>query len=347
MAIFSVAFGSLALLAPFASEAGIRCRSAITPPDPGGVIVFGTNPDAPNYHQEIRNVDLHGNIEHVAITSDGTRIYATNEGLYAINVFQTSDFSILSTPYLDNLGHVEKVATYGMFAVVTLEQESDNLKVIDTNPDSATYNRVVVSITAACSPEGLSVRGDEALIAITDEAYGRVALFRTDYQLAAPPAQVGNVPEAVAFSPDGKVAYATNQGSNDVSIIDTDDSSETFGQVILASLPVGESPEGIAFDPSGTYAYVANFGGSVSVIDTSARVVVNTINMDGSFPYGVAAHPDGSRVYVTTSDEQGQVAAIYTSDWHVEKIPLPGARFVQGITDDGERAYVANDVPPF
>src|SRR5262249_26063291 len=133
------------------------------------------------------------------------------------------------------------------------------------------------------------------------------------------------------------------------SIIATDPDDSAFGQVIVASIPVGMTPEGLGFDPGGAYAYVANQDdGTVSIIDTSVPAVVDTVRVDG-FPYGIAVHPDGSRVYVTISDVDAQVAVINASDRHVDKVSLTGARILLGIqiSSDGNLAYAANTVPPF
>lgn len=105
---------------------------------------------------------------------------------------------------------------------------------------------------------------------------------------------------------------------------------------------MGTYPQGVAFSPCGTRAYVANFGdGSVSVIDT-ATFLVTPVNV-GGHPYAVAAHPDNTRVYVTTDDK---VAVIRTSDNHVDLYPLPGASALLGIsiTPNGNLAYIANQV---
>ncbi|PEQ45635.1 YncE family protein, partial [Bacillus cereus] len=81
---------------------------------------------------------------------------------------------------------------------------------------------------------------------------------------------------------DGNFAYATNSGSNNVSVIDT--STNT----VVATVLVGNSPFGVAITPDGNFAYVTNSGSNnVSVIDTSTNTVVATV-LVGSLPLGVA-----------------------------------------------------------
>jgi DNA-binding beta-propeller fold protein YncE len=67
-------------------------------------------------------------------------------------------------------------------------------------------------------------------------------------------------------------------------------------------------------------------------------------------PYGIAVHPDGSRVYATISDFDAQIAVIYPQDnFRVERLPLTGAVELLGIqiSPDGNLAFAANIVPPF
>ena len=87
-------------------------------------------------------------------------------------------------------------------------------------------------------------------------------------------------------------AYITNDGSGNVSVIDTATNSVT------ATITVGSAPEGVAVSPDGSTVYVANqHSNNVSVIDTATNRVSATIPV-GSEPGGVAVTPDGSKVYV-------------------------------------------------
>ena len=73
------------------------------------------------------------------------------------------------------------------------------------------------------------------------------------------PIGVGNFPSRIAMSPDGSVAYVSNRGSGEISVIDTDPSSATFNQVVR-TIDVGGSPHAIAVLPSVTEPPVALLG---------------------------------------------------------------------------------------
>jgi len=106
---------------------------------------------------------------------------------------------------------------------------------------------------------------------------------------------------------DGALAYVTNAGSNNVSVIQTSDNT------VVATVAVGSTPNGVAVTPDGTVAYVANVNSNnVSVIRTSDNTVVATVAV-GIFPVGVAVTPDGAFAYVANAGSD-DVSVIRTSD---------------------------------
>jgi len=87
-------------------------------------------------------------------------------------------------------------------------------------------------------------------------------------------------------------AYITNDGSGNVSVIDT------ATNTVTATIPVGTAPFAVTVSPNGGTVYVANIDSdNVSAIAASTNKVIATITV-GSAPEGVAASPDGSTVYV-------------------------------------------------
>ena len=81
-----------------------------------------------------------------------------------------------------------------------------------------------------------------------------------------------NMPFAVALSPDGKILYLANAGSDDVSVIDLNANTG------LAHLTVGANPRGIAITPDGSRIFVNNvLDGTLSVIDAEALTVTDTV----------------------------------------------------------------------
>lgn len=81
-------------------------------------------------------------------------------------------------------------------------------------------------------------------------------------------------PRGIVWSSDGSRGYVTGMGSNNVIVIDANGTRSASSAIIA----VGEGPIGGALDEVRERMYVLNrFAGSISVIDTGARQVIDTI----------------------------------------------------------------------
>ncbi len=163
---------------------------------------------------------------------------------------------------------------------------------------------------------------------------------------------VGNNPQGVAVTPDGKHAYVTNESttSGSVSVI------RTATNTVVATIPVGAGAVAVAFTPDGTLAYVSSFfDHNISVIDTATKKVVATVTLpvkDG--PQGIATTPNGKHAYVANnaSPKVSNLSVIDTAtNTVVATVPFPTPGDVPSeiaITPDGKHAYVTIDgeTPP-
>ena len=105
----------------------------------------------------------------------------------------------------------------------------------------------------------------------------------------------------------------------------------------------------VAADTGTTFAYVPGIvGGNVAIVDVSTMALVGAIVSGTTNPYGIAATPDGSEVWVTESGTN-TVSVIPTGGSAPNKI---AGNVVVGvyphgiaITPDGTTAYIANTGP--
>jgi YVTN family beta-propeller protein len=121
-------------------------------------------------------------------------------------------------------------------------------------------------------------------------------------------------PEALfvglAFSPDGRHAYASAGGNNRIRAYDvqeggtlTESASIHLPETNPAGATVNHFPAGITVSPDGRTLWSANsLSNSVSILDLTARTA--RIVPVGSNPYAVAISPDGSTSYVSDWGEQ-------------------------------------------
>lgn len=147
---------------------------------------------------------------------------------------------------------------------------------------------------------------------------------------------IGQNPNYLAFNPSGTLAYVTNSGSNNVSVISV--STNT----VVNSINVGNGPNGIAINPSGTLAYVVNGGdGTVSVIELATNTVINTITV-GSSPIAAAFNPSGTLVYVTNAGSNNVKVINVASNSVVNTINVGHFPWGIAFNPSGSLVYVTN-----
>ena len=116
------------------------------------------------------------------------------------------------------------------------------------------------------------------------------------FEGSAPSGEVpeGDATRTLAVTPDGTIAVAVNNTSDNVSIIDLSTST------VRAYVPTGQRSLGVAVTADGRYAVVANANSdTVSVIDLTTDTRVANLPVT-SRPAEVRISPDGQQAYVTT-----------------------------------------------
>jgi YVTN family beta-propeller protein len=109
----------------------------------------------------------------------------------------------------------------------------------------------------------------------------------------------------VALSPDGRLAYVTQQGLNTVTTLDVATGA------IRGLTAVGDHPTHIVVTRDGKYAFVTNANDdSISILDLTGPVPLQTRQLsthlfageaNGSTPNAVALDEDRGLVYVATT----------------------------------------------
>jgi len=125
---------------------------------------------------------------------------------------------------------------------------------------------------------------DEAVVevidATTQEVINSIALF------------LGDAPQCLALTPDGKTLLSVNAGSNTVSFLDTTSFIE------ISRITVGIGPNAVIMDSMGRRAYVFNtFSNTVSVIDVARRALVTSFSTDPAPLWG-QLNAKGDRLYI-------------------------------------------------
>ncbi|OBH17567.1 hypothetical protein A9X04_09830 [Mycobacterium sp. E3247] len=161
------------------------------------------------------------------------------------------------------------------------QYDAGSLAVIDTATDA-----VIHTVDLIGAPDMITIGG--SLLCATHYDHCRVsAIDLVSFDVRS--INLGDKPIEAQITPDGLRAFVVNSGS--LSVIDT-----VAGEA--ERMPAGDLPRCVRISPSGKYAYVSNFGGrSVSIVDTIAQCVTDTIDFDGH-PEALAVSADGERLYV-------------------------------------------------
>ncbi|NUT27311.1 MAG: beta-propeller fold lactonase family protein [Streptomyces sp.] len=147
---------------------------------------------------------------------------------------------------------------------------------------------------------------------------------------------VGDNPGEVVVGADGRTAYAANQGSNTVSVIDVAKGTVT------ATVPVGRVPAGLALTPDGRTLWVANYtDGTVQPIDTGTRTAGPPVPV-GSGPENMAVTPDGRTLYVANIHDNTVSPVDLATRSAGRAIPVGPRPFNVIAAPDGRTVYVSN-----
>jgi YVTN family beta-propeller protein len=169
---------------------------------------------------------------------------------------------------------------------------SDNLTIFNK------FTRQVVGVLATGrGPLGLAIDpvGERLYIAASGDDEVEAVDIRAGRIVNRAKLQSGDSPQELALTPDKRLLFATENGSNTVSVIDTS------SMVERSRIPVGQGPVSIIMDSAGRRAYVFNrTSNTISVIDVANGAVAATIATDSS-PIRGQFSPAGDKLYVIQS----------------------------------------------
>jgi predicted alpha-1,2-mannosidase len=150
---------------------------------------------------------------------------------------------------------------------------------------------------------------------------------------------VGKNPGDAAMSADGSRLYIPNQGSADVSVIDT----TLQAPAVVATVKVGKTPAGLQLAPDGKSAWVSNYADdTIQQIDLTAMRAQKPIAV-GRAPQGVAISPDGNTIYVANQNDNTMSAVDARSGNAGATIKVGAKPLALLLSHDGRMAYVGNE----
>jgi len=211
----------------------------------------------------------------IALSPDGSRAVVTNQAVETLSVIDTATLGVTTgalpggpTGVVFGPDGSLYVARTGIGGVAVLDPELRPSRTIPTGrfPGGVAFaNRLYVA------------NAGDGTVTVVDPA-------------APPPITVGAQPSGLATSPDGRLLYVADSGSDDVMLIDT----TTLAPV--ATVPVGPAPAAVVADARRAWVAGAD---QVTVVDAASRAVVASVAVAGA---AVALSPDGAHLYVADAD---------------------------------------------
>jgi YVTN family beta-propeller protein len=249
----------------------------------------------------------------LAISPDGTRLYATRVFHSDLLVLDTSDLHVIASVAVRGDPEGVRLSTDGTRALVALNASPGALAIVDVDPASRTAHSVLTTLTLGGNGSlGVGVHPDGDLaVALTQRPEPGTLAFvdlptRTVTDQLSPTAS-GSAPLLVdaVFTPDGAKGYVSVfQSAAASNVLTFDPVGVAMRGAIDLGLPHAGGGPGdmvVAEAAGGTTLWVANnswSGEGLTVVDTASDAVLAHLELgstSGNIP-GVCARPDGSQV---------------------------------------------------
>jgi YVTN family beta-propeller protein len=253
----------------------------------------------------------------IAVRPDGKLAYVASQqpGKFALVVVDLATRAAVREIALDKPPRDPEFSYDGKALYFTLAGVNA-VQVLDPQSD-----RIVAAVPTGASPHIAGYfRGAPAAMAVV-QGPGELLLFDPATNVPLRAIAVGKQPHWVAASADGKRAYVTNEGSNDLSVVDL-----TSGQV--TTIAVGNAPRKVVVQQSATKAAgattvsIANFAFAPGELTIAAGETVTWSNDDGA-PHGLA----------------------YKDAAPGANLLLPGAKFARTFDRPGNYDYICSVHP--
>ncbi|MGA0123258.1 MAG: YncE family protein, partial [Gaiellales bacterium] len=207
-------------------------------------------------------------------------------------------------------------------------------------PVAGAYTQISTPLGFNPTAVAVSPSGDTAIP--IGSVVGRVAIpslvAEADYVNAA------DTYSGVAYRPDGREAYVTSSGSDNITVIDVPSGQPSSAG--LASTPVCTSQTDVAVNAAGTRLAIAcdTAGSNNGIVQLIATSTFEVLNRDSPAPLpfeprSVVLAPDGSRAYVTAANES-KLAIVTLPGGGVTDHTLPGVSLDLAINPAGTYLYI-------
>ena len=250
----------------------------------------------------------------VSVEPSGKLAYATSQepGHFGLAVIDLGSRSVVRTVPLDKTPRDGEFGADG--SASTLPKQASPQSRCSIQPLTRSWREIPTGV----SPHFVDLFDGTKLGVVVVQGPGQLMLFDPDTNKEVRSIAVGKQPHWAALSPDGKTAYVTNEGSNDMSVVDLESGKVT-------TVAVGQGPRKLVVQGGAKRSADAGGGAKVSI----ANFAFN--------PSSITVHP-GERV--TWSNDDGSPHALVFNDGVGGTVSLsPGQSFTRTFAKAGTYEY--------
>lgn len=299
-------------------------------------------------------------------------------------VFALASTIVLARNTPNRFIHFESPQT----APMALTDDGERLLVVNTPDnrlsvfDTATL-ALVTEVPVGLEPVGVAVRPGTREAWVANHLSDTVDVVDIDAGVILATIRVGDEPAAIVFGSDGRTAWVTLSQPDAVVAIHAKARSVSE-PIAIAGAPMAQDPRALAVSPDGRRLYVLPFESGnrtrgritpaieepsvivsdpalpdvdLTVIDTTGRRVVSTVENLGTILTNLRVSPDGNRLYVVGWDARNLEAGLEPLDGRpnvnrlvvldrasltvTRRVDLPAAQPHDVAFDDRDRVWVA------
>lgn len=345
--LVDVADASASLVFQAAIEGAITYR-ALDFGTVGGRLIAGapqprTVGISPTSEATVRLLDLNG-LEHF----DDQEIAAVQTAVAAAT--EELDFSVLAAS-----GY--SAADAADLATLTAVRDPDVTNALEDGAfDPGTLPTRTATPTATPTPTATATPLRRFAF-VANLASNTVSVIDTNTDAVVATIAVGQSPQGVAITPDGRLALIANSGPAEGSASDVETVSviDTAQRQVVSTVPdfspnAFTRPSAIAVSPDGALAYVShNASATVEVLDLSRALTAPAtarvgVIMVGPAPLGIALAR--SRPLAFVASVESRTLSVVDTDMRqtVGEVPLPGKPAFVAFTSDDALAYVTDQL---
>lgn len=253
----------------------------------------------------------------VAVHPNGLKVYVTNYGSDQVSIIDVFTNTVEATVSVGDGPWGIALNSDGSRAYVT-NAAAGTVSVINTE----THALIGSPITVGTEPIGIAVSAGDQRVFVANRASNTVSVINTTTNSVSTVA-VGNMPRAIAGSPDGTKIYVTHSGgSGSISVLDGQS-----GQIIQ-NVNIQNVATDLAVGPTGDVYSCLGTSQPITIMHPGSSYSVDEYPIlpnENNLLNGISVNEDGSLVYIT--DSKGNQILVFQPENNalVQSIPVGSA----------------------